>query len=95
MHVHWLNLFSYFWSGVFLANAVPLFVSGIMGRAHQRPFAKSPGKGLSSSTVNCSGAFPVPSSVMCWSCECCEPRYEPDHAARPALVHSLAEDASS
>jgi len=46
MHVHWLNLFSYFWSGVFLANAVPLFVSGIMGRAHQRPFAKSPGKGL-------------------------------------------------
>jgi hypothetical protein len=57
MHVHWLNLFSYFWSGVFLANAVPLFVSGIMGRAHQRPFAKSPGKGLSSSTVNCLGLF--------------------------------------
>ena len=24
--------------------------------------------------------------------ECCEPRYEPDHAATPALVHSLAEE---
>ena len=27
--------------------------------------------------------------------ECCEPRYERDHAATHALVHSLAEDASS
>jgi hypothetical protein len=95
MHVHWLNLFSYFWSGVFLANAVPLFVSGIMGR---RIRGRSPNrleKGSLRRPSNCSGAFPVPSSVMCWSCECCEPRYEPDHAARPALVHSLAEDASS
>jgi hypothetical protein len=50
--MHWLDLFSYFWGGVFLANAVPHFVSGIMGRAHQSPFAKPPGDGLSSSTVN-------------------------------------------
>jgi hypothetical protein len=28
-------------------------------------------------------------------CECCEPRYEPGHAATHALVHLLAEDASS
>jgi hypothetical protein len=48
----WLNLLSYFWCGVFLANAIPHFVSGMMGRAHQSPFAKPPGQGLSSSTVN-------------------------------------------
>jgi hypothetical protein len=37
---------------MFLANAVPHFVSGITGRAFQTPFAKPPGEGLSSSTVN-------------------------------------------
>ncbi|MGH6992116.1 MAG: hypothetical protein ACRED8_00975, partial [Caulobacteraceae bacterium] len=36
----------------FLANAVPHFVSGVMGRPFQSPFAKPPGKGLSSATVN-------------------------------------------
>ena len=50
--MQWLNLLSYFWGGVFLANAIPHFVAGIMGRAHQSPFAKPPGEGLSSSTVN-------------------------------------------
>ena len=50
--MQWLNLLSYFWGGVFLANAIPHFVAGIMGRAHQSPFAKPPGQGLSSSTVN-------------------------------------------
>jgi hypothetical protein len=48
----WLHLVSYFFGGVFLANAVPHFVSGIMGEPFQSPFAKPPGKGLSSSTVN-------------------------------------------
>jgi hypothetical protein len=48
----WLDLLSYFWGGVFLANAIPHFVAGMMGRAHQSPFAKPPGQGLSSSTVN-------------------------------------------
>ncbi len=43
---------SYFFGGVFLANAVPHFVCGMMGRPFQSPFAKPPGKGLSSSTVN-------------------------------------------
>jgi hypothetical protein len=43
---------SYFFGGAFLANAVPHFVSGICGRAFQSPFAKPPGEGLSSSTVN-------------------------------------------
>ena len=48
----WLDLVSYFFGGTFLANAIPHFVSGIMGRPFQSPFAKPPGKGLSSSTVN-------------------------------------------
>jgi hypothetical protein len=48
----WLHDLAYFFGGVFLANAVPHYVSGIMGRPFQTPFAKPPGKGLSSSTVN-------------------------------------------
>jgi hypothetical protein len=48
----WLHLMSYFFGGIFLANAIPHFVSGMMGRPFQTPFAKPPGKGLSSSTVN-------------------------------------------
>ncbi len=43
---------SYFFGGVFLANAIPHAVSGMMGRPFQSPFAKPPGQGLSSSTVN-------------------------------------------
>ena len=48
----WLHLVSYFFGGIFLANAIPHYVSGMMGRPFQSPFAKPPGKGLSSSTVN-------------------------------------------
>ena len=48
----WLHLLSYFFCGAFLANAVPHLVSGTMGRPFQSPFAKPPGKGLSSPTVN-------------------------------------------
>ena len=50
--MNWLYLISYFFGGLFLGNAVPHFVSGMMGRPFQTPFAKPPGKGLSSSTVN-------------------------------------------
>src|ERR1700726_4083499 len=48
----WLHDLAYFFGGVFLANAVPHYVSGMMGRPFQSPFAKPPGEGLSSSTVN-------------------------------------------
>ena len=48
----WLHLVSYIFGGIFLANAIPHFVSGMMGRPFQTPFAKPPGEGLSSSTVN-------------------------------------------
>jgi hypothetical protein len=50
--MQWLPLLSYFFGGAFLANSVPHFVSGMMGRPFQSPFAKPPGEGLSSSTVN-------------------------------------------
>jgi len=46
------HLASYFFGGVFLANAVPHFVAGTMGHSFQSPFAKPPGVGLSSATVN-------------------------------------------
>lgn len=48
----WLHDLSYFFGGAFLANAVPHFVSGVMGRPFQSPFGRPPGQGLSSSTVN-------------------------------------------
>ncbi|HVE23527.1 MAG TPA: hypothetical protein VNC39_16270 [Acidocella sp.] len=50
--MNWLHDVSYLFGGIFLANAVPHFVSGMMGQAFQSPFAKPPGQGLSSSTVN-------------------------------------------
>jgi hypothetical protein len=48
----WPHLLSYFFGGAFLANTVPHLVAGMMGRPFQSPFAKPPGQGLSSSTVN-------------------------------------------
>jgi hypothetical protein len=50
--MNWLWLVSYFFGGAFVANAIPHFVSGTMGRSFQSPFAKPPGQGLSSATVN-------------------------------------------
>ena len=48
----WGHLLSYAFGGAFLANAVPHAVSGMMGRPFQSPFARPPGQGFSSSTVN-------------------------------------------
>ncbi len=48
----WLHDLAYLFGGAFLTNAVPHFVSGVMGQPFQSPFAKPPGQGLSSSTVN-------------------------------------------
>lgn len=47
-----LHDLAYFFGGAFLANAAPHYLSGVMGRPFQSPFAKPPGQGLSSSTVN-------------------------------------------
>jgi hypothetical protein len=48
----WLHDLSYLFGGAVLTNGVPHFVSGVTGRPFQSPFAKPPGQGLSSSTVN-------------------------------------------
>jgi hypothetical protein len=47
-----LHLLSYFAGGATLMNAVPHMVSGVLGRKLPSPFAKPPGKGLSSAVVN-------------------------------------------
>ncbi|WP_167085643.1 hypothetical protein [Rhizomicrobium palustre] len=47
-----LHDLAYLFGGAFFANAIPHFVSGMMGRPFQTPFAKPHGVGLSSSTVN-------------------------------------------
>jgi hypothetical protein len=48
----WYNYVSCFFSGLIMANTVPHFVHGISGNRFPTPFAKPPGKGLSSPTVN-------------------------------------------
>ncbi len=53
----WLHDVAYFFGGVFLCNAAPHYISGVTGRAFQTPFAKPPGKGLSSATVNAAWGF--------------------------------------
>ena len=50
--MNWLYDISYFFGGAFLTNAIPHFVSGVMGRPFQSPFATPHGEGLSSSTLN-------------------------------------------
>lgn len=48
----WYHYVAYGFGGVFFANALPHLLAGVMGRPFQSPFAKPPGQGLSSSTVN-------------------------------------------
>jgi hypothetical protein len=50
--MHWYEYVAYFFGGMFLANAVPHFVSGVMGRRFPTPFASPPGKGESLPVVN-------------------------------------------
>jgi uncharacterized membrane protein len=50
--MEWYNYLACFFAGAFLANAVPHFVYGISGDKFPTPFAKPPGKGLSSATTN-------------------------------------------
>jgi hypothetical protein len=50
--MQWYTYIAYFFGGAFLVNAIPHFVSGLTGRPFPSPFAKPPGKGLSSPTVN-------------------------------------------
>jgi len=50
--MEWYNYLACFFAGAFLANAVPHYVYGICGDKFPTPFAKPPGKGLSSATTN-------------------------------------------
>lgn len=67
--MQWYTYVSYFFAGVFLVNAIPHFVSGVTGRSFPSPFAKPPGKGLSSPTVNVLwGAFNLAISYLLIFC---------------------------
>jgi hypothetical protein len=48
----WFHFPAYFVAGVFFANFVPHFVSGVLGRTFPTPFASPPFRGQSSSRVN-------------------------------------------
>lgn len=48
----WYLYVCYFFGGAFFVNAVPHFVSGVLGRPFPSPFASPPGKGFSSPVVN-------------------------------------------
>jgi hypothetical protein len=50
--MNWYHYVACFFAGVFLANVVPHFVHGISGDRFPTPFAKPPGRGLSSPMVN-------------------------------------------
>jgi drug/metabolite transporter (DMT)-like permease len=50
--MEWYQYLAGFLAGVFFANAVPHFVHGISGDKFPTPFAKPPGRGLSSPTTN-------------------------------------------
>jgi hypothetical protein len=55
--MHPTHLIAYFFGAAFLVNAIPHGISGVEGRPFQTPFAKPPGKGLSSSRVNVAWSF--------------------------------------
>jgi hypothetical protein len=65
-----------FFGGVFLMNAIPHVIAGVLGRAFQTPFARPSGEGLSSSTVNVAWGFGnlVAAWVLLWPVGGLEPR---------------------
>jgi len=91
--MQWLPFISYFFGGLFLTNAIPHFVSGVTGRPFQTPFAKPPGKGLSSSTVNVLwGSFNIAVGyLLIFRVGIFDPRRDPHilAAASGALLMSL------
>ncbi|HUD02602.1 MAG TPA: hypothetical protein VMR46_01090 [Candidatus Paceibacterota bacterium] len=50
--MEWYLYIASFFAGIFLANAIPHFVQGVSGNKFPSPFAKPPGRGLSSPTIN-------------------------------------------
>ena len=66
--MEWIHDLAYFFGGAFLTNAIPHFVSGVMGRPFQSPFATPRGEGLSSSTINVLWGFA--NLVVAWLLIC-------------------------
>jgi hypothetical protein len=64
-------------------NGIPHLVSGVMGRQFPSPFAKPPGKGLSSATVNVIWGF----ANLCVSyvLTCAVAKFNPESPADVAL----------
>jgi hypothetical protein len=52
MEIKWYFYIFAFFAGVFLVNSMPHFLNGISGNYFPTPFAKPPGKGLSSPIIN-------------------------------------------
>ena len=50
--MNWPDLIAYFFGGAFLTNAIPHVVRRHDGKMVQNPFAKPPGEGLSTSTID-------------------------------------------
>jgi len=50
--MEWYQYITCFFAGAVLANAMPHFVHGISGEKFPTPFAKPPGKGLSTPLTN-------------------------------------------
>jgi len=67
-----------FFAGALFANTVPHFVKGICGDKFPTPFAKPPGKGLSSAPVNTVWAlFNLAVGLVLW------------HVSKPCSSHAL------
>jgi hypothetical protein len=81
--MEWMHELAYFGGGVFLTNAIPHFINGVMGRPFQTPFAKPPGEGLSTSTVNVCWGFAnlVVAYFLIWRVGTFDLRAAPDAAA--------------
>jgi hypothetical protein len=56
--MNWYHYVACFFAGMFLTNFVPHFVKGVCGDRFPTPFARPPGKGLSSPLVNVLWSLP-------------------------------------
>ena len=50
--MRWCTYVAHFLGGMFLVNAIPHSVSGLLGRAFPSPFASPPGQGESTALIN-------------------------------------------
>jgi len=50
--MRWYTYVAHFLGGMFLVNAIPHSISGLLGRAFPSPFASPPGQGESTALIN-------------------------------------------